>query len=675
MNWFNQTLTIAEQTPYDDGLPSVLQGGAMAFDPTLNQVILWTGCNLGACPTAQTWVYDGLGWQNLTGTFLSTPSPRFFAAMDFDPVLNAVVLVGGFNVSGAAQNDTWTYSAAGWTNITATVGFTPQNVGGGGLVWDPALNGLAYVDGCQVDDCVASVSYISVLNGTWSDYGWGPGVPGYTYLGYGALVWDPVDAYLVWFGGYDYYAGTSNYTYTYTPALGWTNITDTDGGCFIFVCSLEPAARYWPAMTWDAQVGAVLLTGGQNNSCSCLYNDTWEFLGGVWFPQDLLSPAPPAGFLPGANIVLAANSTGIPAFLLGGFCGSSDCTYNEWVWEIPPTPYVSSATFNPVDNGTNTTLTTTFVAPSGGGPIVYWSMSWGDASPPTYYSVTQSTQTAYDVNFTHAYVAPGIYNAVVTEDDFFYVIGTNSSYNVTVNPDLGGSFSESKGTVDSGQSVTFTGTAVNGTPAYAYSWNFGDGSPAGSGATTTHTFSVSGTHTVTMTLTDAGGGRVTQTMSVTVNPALVASVTASSTTPNTGVAVNFTGGGTGGTGTYTYAWRFGDGGSSSIQNPSHPYATAGTYTVTLWVNDTLGGSSSKSITVTASTPSSPAKPSSSSGGFGGLTTIIIIVVVVLVVIGLLAALLMRRKGSGGSSAPPPPPTAGTYSPPPPGPGGPPPGAV
>jgi uncharacterized repeat protein (TIGR01451 family) len=41
----------------------------------------------------------------------------------------------------------------------------------------------------------------------------------------------------------------------------------------------------------------------------------------------------------------------------------------------------------------------------------------------------------------------------------------------------------------------------------------------------------------------------------------------------------------------TYAWDFGDGSTSSIENPTHLYAAAGTYTVTLTVTNEIGSSS------------------------------------------------------------------------------------
>jgi PKD repeat protein len=50
-------------------------------------------------------------------------------------------------------------------------------------------------------------------------------------------------------------------------------------------------------------------------------------------------------------------------------------------------------------------------------------------------------------------------------------------------------------------------------------------------------------------------------------------------------------------------WTFGDGGTSTAQNPTHSYAVAGTYTVTLSVTDDDGASNGRSEAVSVSSPS------------------------------------------------------------------------
>src|SRR6266568_3746107 len=74
-------------------------------------------------------------------------------------------------------------------------------------------------------------------------------------------------------------------------------------------------------------------------------------------------------------------------------------------------------------------------------------------------------------------------------------------------PTLSASFTYSPSSPQTGQTVSFTGSASGGTSPYSYSWSFGDGS-TGSGSSVTHTYSSAVTHTYT------SGGSYTVTLSV-----------------------------------------------------------------------------------------------------------------------------------------------------------------
>ena len=127
-------------------------------------------------------------------------------------------------------------------------------------------------------------------------------------------------------------------------------------------------------------------------------------------------------------------------------------------------------------------------------------------------------------------------------------------------------------------SVMFT-DASTGSPA-SWSWDFGDGNTS-TLENPTNTYVNNGTYSVTLTETNSlGTNATTMTGYIVVGAAApVAGFTADPISGTVPLMVQFTDSSTNTPTSWT--WDFGDGGSSSVQDPVYTYSTAGTYTVTL----------------------------------------------------------------------------------------------
>jgi PKD repeat protein len=138
-----------------------------------------------------------------------------------------------------------------------------------------------------------------------------------------------------------------------------------------------------------------------------------------------------------------------------------------------------------------------------------------------------------------------------------------------------------------------------------WSWDFGDGGTS-SEQNPVHTYNCAGEYNVSLTVAfwfcaesgfvgkfaNGDGLEVTETKYgyITVSP--VANFTAAPTRGQAPLTVHFSDMSTGCPS--SWFWGFGDGGTSSEQNPDHTYMTAGSYTVSL----TVSGSPSSTKTIT-----------------------------------------------------------------------------
>jgi PKD repeat protein len=135
--------------------------------------------------------------------------------------------------------------------------------------------------------------------------------------------------------------------------------------------------------------------------------------------------------------------------------------------------------------------------------------------------------------------------------------------------------------------VTFTDESTGVVSSWA--WEFGD-----TGTSTlqdpTHVYASAGEYTVTLTVTGPGGSDPeTKLNYITVGTGATANFSGTPTEGVTALTVAFTDLSTGDV--LGWSWSFGDGGTSTVQNPSHEYTEPGKYTVTLVASDSYGSDS------------------------------------------------------------------------------------
>ncbi len=258
------------------------------------------------------------------------------------------------------------------------------------------------------------------------------------------------------------------------------------------------------------------------------------------------------------------------------------------------TPTLPKANFSASPNPVGVNSSTTFSDTSTGTPTKWW-WDFGDGS----------TSTAQ--NPSHTYTAGGSYVVSLTASNATGQDSKVVNNFITVNGAPQAAFaadytygvvSTSDAPSNGGPQGTLFRDKSTGNPT-SWSWNFGDGQ-ASTLQNPTHVYTYTGapgTWNVTLTATNAyGSTQVTKNALVYVKP-VGAKFTMSPATGPAPLTVTFSDCSAGSP--TSWSWTFGDGGSSTAQNPTHVYASYGRFTVSLTVYSSLGNdSASQQVTVT-----------------------------------------------------------------------------
>jgi len=148
-----------------------------------------------------------------------------------------------------------------------------------------------------------------------------------------------------------------------------------------------------------------------------------------------------------------------------------------------------------------------------------------------------------------------------------------------------------------GVALAFTDTSSTSEGALVeWLWNFGDGTTS-TAQNHTHNYALPSTYLVTYTVRNSLLCAATTGRNVTIGLVSAGFTSTSPQCPGNSIQFTDTSSVSGGS-IVSWAWDFGDFSASTLQNPSHLYATPGTYTVTFTASSSLACSDSFSSTAT-----------------------------------------------------------------------------
>jgi PKD repeat protein len=227
-----------------------------------------------------------------------------------------------------------------------------------------------------------------------------------------------------------------------------------------------------------------------------------------------------------------------------------------------------------------------------------WTWDFGDGT------------TGTGANPDHVYHAVGVYDVTLTASNPSVTNSRTKNQYITVLNIPRADFIADKTRGGAPMAVTFTDKSV-GVPT-SWNWNFGDGSTS-TDQNPSHTYTTLGTFTVSLTASNKDGQDLTtKTAYIVTTLAPAADFSADRQVGKAPFIVQFKDLST--NSPTSWKWDFGDGTSSSEQNPRHIYQREGAYDVSLTVTNQYGSdtsfksgnSASATAAVTAAPTAAPA---------------------------------------------------------------------
>jgi PKD repeat protein len=591
--WFNTTGTgpvSASQllVVYDDadGYLVAVDSGDPQNIPACDWVGIWPGDS--CVGTFSVWsLSSNLTWATLASlpTRVYTPDPNGFMGwhdyiaprMDYDPHAGYVVAIN-------SGGETYSYSGGKWTNLDQNIwaNFTANNSGmvvGESFAYDPQLNGSVLFGGA----CIVQFDHSNEFSGM------------------------PCEQ-----------AGGVLAGYNSTWILRSGNWTDASG-------PTDPSPRAGVAMAYDSVDGYLLATGGsyEGQNEAAYYSgtpsppdvphETWVF------STQPVHPPSPVNYVAISDQAPTAD-VGTPFNLSVTFVGGeAPFTYEwsngtgAWTSAMPSTdvtfPQAGSYSIGVTvtdQKGTyqssslniqvNARPSAEFVFPSAqtvGIAELYAGTGANGTTPYEYSWSFGDGSRSTNASGSHTYAAEGVYLVALTIID---LLGEQSEAMemVTVVTPILATLTVSSSTASLGQSVWFNTSTRGGLGPFHYEWS---GLPAGCSSHDSSTIGClpaeSGWYTVRVNVTDNFPGGSTASVNVTLIFGFVLSISSTTSVVGQEIILSVITAASG----LTYSYSGLPPGCVSANAPQLACAptAAGRYTVTVFVNDSVGDSASRAV--------------------------------------------------------------------------------
>ena len=263
--------------------PSPRYAAALAYDPQHKTYVLFGG-QTGKGSSDETWLWDGHKWTAANPSH--RPSARQAPAMAYDPERKDVVLYGGLvqdKGEGTTAADTWGWDGTDWTVLSDYSAVMGQRLGARMVT----AGSRVILFGGGIGTNYGLYGNAFAWDGrAWTSIDREPQPPGR----YGAAVaWNPDDSSLIVFGG----NGMNPNTGIGASGLALADTWSLKGGGWTRLGSTGPPATGQVNAMWQTKPGRFLVMFGvAGNQCPSPTNAVWAWDGSAWSQLASAAPAP-----------------------------------------------------------------------------------------------------------------------------------------------------------------------------------------------------------------------------------------------------------------------------------------------------------------------------------------------------------------------------------------------